>query len=87
MHPSSVVTNEMGSAILSCDATSVIPIAFHWEKFSDDKDTWGHCLVAPALMVHKQKPSVVLALNKMMKASIGVLLVTQLEPVYLMVLI
>ena len=41
MHPSSVVTNEMGSVILSCDATSVIPIAFHWEKFNDDKDTWG----------------------------------------------
>ena len=31
----------MGSAILSCDATSVTPVEFHWEKFNDDKAIWG----------------------------------------------
>ena len=40
LHPSSVVTNEKGYATLSCDATSIVNITFHWEKFTND-DTWG----------------------------------------------
>jgi len=40
LHPSSVVTNEMGNAELSCNATSIVPITFDWE-FSTDNDTWG----------------------------------------------
>jgi len=30
----------MGNAVLSCNATSIVPITFHWE-FSTDNDTWG----------------------------------------------
>ena len=41
LHPSSVVTNEKGNATLSCDATSIVNITFHWEKFNNDNDTWG----------------------------------------------
>ena len=41
LHPSSVVTNEKGNATLSCDATSIVDITFHWEKFNNDNDTWG----------------------------------------------
>ena len=40
LHPSSVATNEMGNATLSCDATSIADITFHWEKFNIDDDTW-----------------------------------------------
>ena len=40
-HPNSVITNENGNAILSCDATSIVDITFHWEKFNNDNDTWG----------------------------------------------
>ena len=31
----------MGNAILSCDATSIVDITFHWEKYNNDDDTWG----------------------------------------------
>ena len=41
LHPSSVVTNEKGNTTLSCDATSIVDITFHWEKFNNDDDTWG----------------------------------------------
>ena len=41
LHPSSVVTNRKGNATLSCDATSIVDITFHWEKFNNDNDTWG----------------------------------------------
>ena len=40
LHPNSVVTNERGDATLSCDATSIVDITFHWEKFNNDNDTW-----------------------------------------------
>ena len=40
LHPSSVVTNEKGNATLSCDATSIVDITFHWEKFNNDDETW-----------------------------------------------
>ena len=40
LHPSSVVTNGKGNATLSCDATSIVDITFHWEKFNNDDDTW-----------------------------------------------
>ena len=41
LHPSSVVSNEKGSATLSCDATSIVDITFYWEKLDNDDDTWG----------------------------------------------
>ena len=41
LHPRSVTTNENGNATLSCDATSIVDITFHWEKFNNDNDTWG----------------------------------------------
>ena len=41
LHPNSVVTNEKGNAILSCDATSIVDITFYWEKLDNDDDTWG----------------------------------------------
>ena len=41
LHPSSVTTNEKGNAILSCNATSIVDITFHWKKFNNDNDTWG----------------------------------------------
>ena len=41
LHPGSVVTNEKGNAALSCNATSIVNITFHWEKFNNDDDTWG----------------------------------------------
>ena len=31
----------MGSAELSCNATSIVLITFHWEKFNNDDGTWG----------------------------------------------
>ena len=40
-HPTPVVTNEMGSAVLSCNATSIVGITFHWEKFNNHDGTWG----------------------------------------------
>ena len=40
LHPSSVVTNGKGNATLSCDATSIVDITFHWEKFNNDDGTW-----------------------------------------------
>ena len=31
----------MGDATLSCNATSIVDIIFHWEKLDNDNDTWG----------------------------------------------
>ena len=41
LHPIPVVTNEMGSAELSCNATSIVDITFYWEKFNNNNGTWG----------------------------------------------
>ena len=41
LHPGTIITNEMGSATLSCGVTSIADFTFYWEKFNNDNDTWG----------------------------------------------
>ena len=39
LHPQPNTTNEMGYVELSCAATSIAPVTFHWQKLINN--TWG----------------------------------------------
>ena len=41
LHPEGNITNEMGYTEISCTATSIAPVTFHWEKFINNiNNTW-----------------------------------------------